>query len=226
VAVITTGDELQEPGERARPGGVPNTNAYTIPSLVVEAGAEVGLQEVVADDPLQTQEAIGRALDHDIVVICGGVSVGEHDHVRSALAELGTKQVFWGIALRPGKPTWFGLGPDANLVFGLPGNPVSAMVTFLLLVRPAIRALLGAERDRPRARAVLDHDYPKRPGRAHAIRCRLELRDDGWHARATGEQGSHILTSMLGADALALIPTASEGVRAGEVVEIELLRRE
>jgi molybdopterin molybdotransferase len=225
-AVITTGDELQEPGEPLRPGGVRNTNAYSIPSLVEGADGALGLREVVRDDRAGTIEALARALGCDVVVVCGGVSVGDHDHVRSALAELGTEQVFWGIALRPGKPTWFGLAPKGGLVFGLPGNPVSAIVTFVLFVLPAMRALVGAAPDRHRARAILDEDYAKRPGRAHAVRCRLELRDDGWHARPTGEQGSHVLTSMLGADALALIPTASDGVRAGEVVEIELLPRE
>ena len=225
VAVITTGDELQEPGEPARLGGVRNTNAYSIPSLVERSGGEVGLRETVGDGAPSTREAIGRAFGHDVVVVCGGVSVGEHDHVRSALAELGAEQVFWGIALRPGKPTWFGVAPAGELVFGLPGNPVSAIVTFLMLARPAVRALLGGQPNRDRTMAVLDEDYVKRPGRAHAIRCRLELLDDGWHARPTGEQGSHILTSMLGADALALIPTASDGVQAGAPVEIELLSR-
>ena len=111
------------------------------------------------------------------------------------------------------------------MVFGLPGNPVSAMVTFLLLARPALRAMLGVPPARDRAQAVLDEDYPKQPGRAHAVRCRIELRDDAWHARPTGDQGSHILTSMLGADALAMIPSASGGVRSGARVEIELLPR-
>jgi molybdopterin molybdotransferase len=225
VAVLTTGDELLEPDEPGRLGAVRNTNAYSIPALAVRSGGEVTLRETVRDDFASTREAIARALGHDVVVICGGVSVGEHDHVRPALASLGVEQVFWGVALRPGRPTWFGPAPGGKLVFGLPGNPVSAMVTFLLLGRPAIRALLGAEPDRVRAKAVLDEDYPKCPGRAHAVRCRLELRDDAWHARTTGAQGSHILSSMLGVDALALIPAASGGVRAGEVVDIELVPR-
>jgi molybdopterin molybdotransferase len=191
----------------------------------VRSGGAVTLCETVRDDFPSTREAIARALGHDVLIICGGVSVGEHDHVRPVLASLGVEQVFWGVALRPGRPTWFGLAPGAKLVFGLPGNPVSAMVTFLLLGRPAIRALLGAAPDCHHAKAVLDEDYPKRPGRAHAVRCRLELRDDAWHARTTGAQGSHILTSMLGVDALALIPAAGCGVQAGEVVDIELVPR-
>jgi molybdopterin molybdotransferase len=225
VAVLTTGDELLEPAEPYRVGGVRNSNAYTIPALVERSGGEVVVRRTVGDDRTSTREAIAAALSHDVLVVCGGVSVGEHDHVRPVLAGLGVEQVFWRIALRPGGPTWFGVAPGDRLVFGLPGNPVSAMVTFLLLVRPALAALLGAPPDRHRGKAVLDEDYAKQPGRAHAVRCRLGLREDGWHARPTGAQGSHILTSMLGADALAMIPTQSGGVRAGEVVEIELLRR-
>jgi molybdopterin molybdotransferase len=225
VAVLTTGDELQEPGEPYRPGGVRNTNAYTLCSLVARSGGVVARRRTVRDDEAGTRQAIAAALGHDVVVICGGVSVGEHDHVRPALAGLGVERVFWRVALRPGSPAWFGIAPDGGLVFGLPGNPVSAMVVFLLLVRPALWVLLGAASGRHRTKAVLDEPYEKRPGRAHAVRCRLELRDDGWHARPTGAQGSHILTSMLGADALALIPTESAGVNAGEVVEIELIDR-
>ena len=160
-------------------------------------------------------------------MVCGGVSVGEHDLVRAALAELGAEQVFWGVALRPGKPPGSGSGtadPHGTLVFGLPGNPVSAMITFLLLVRPAIRALLDAPpQDSWRTTATLDEAYEKHPGRAHAVRCRLELREDGWHVRPTKDQRSHVLTSMLGADVLAIVPTASGSVAAGERVRIELL---
>src|SRR5207302_6045099 len=112
-----------------------------------------------------------------------------------------------------------------TLVFGLPGNPVSAVVTFLLFVRPAIRALSGADPARDRLMAVLDDGYSKQPGRTHAVRCRLELREDGWHARTTGPQGSHVLTSMLGADGLAMVPSDCDGLAAGEHIEVELLPR-
>jgi molybdopterin molybdotransferase len=224
VHVLTTGDELQPPGEPLRPGAIRNSNAHSVPPLAELAGAELAAVEMVADDPKVTREALERALAADVAVVCGGVSVGEHDHVRPALAELGAEEVFWGVALRPGKPTWFGTRGE-SFVFGLPGNPVSAMVTFQLFVRPAIRAMLGASEVVQAATAILDEDYPKQPGRAHLVRCRLELRDDGWHARPTGAQGSHVLTSMLGADALAVIPTAAETVRAGERVAIEMLPR-
>ena len=109
-------------------------------------------------------------------------------------------------------------------MFGLPGNPVSAMVTYLLLVRPALRALLGMDVEPHRATAVMACDYEKPAGRAHAVRCRLSVREDGWHAEPTGAQGSHVLSSMLGADALAIIPTETVAVRAGERVQIEPLQ--
>ncbi len=223
LAVLTTGDELLEPREAQRPGGVRNANGYTIPSLTLAAGADLTAIETVPDDPGLTRMAIERILEGEFAVICGGVSVGEHDHVKSALASLGVDEVFWRVALKPGKPTWFGVAPTGTLVFGLPGNPVSAMVTFLLFVRPAIRAMLGAPDGSDRVRATLDEELPKPPGRAHAVRCRLELRDDGWHASPTGDQDSHILTSMLGADALAIVRSHADPPVAGDSVEVELL---
>jgi len=223
VRVLTTGDELTEPGEALGPGGIRNSNAYSVPPLALDAGAELGGIELVPDDRASTETAIAAALEGDVAVICGGVSVGAHDHVRPALAELGVEEVFWGVALKPGKPTLFGVAPGGALVFALPGNPVSAMVTFLLFGRPAILAMCGAQPGSARACATLAEDVPKKPGRAHAVRCALELRDDGLHARPTGEQGSHVLTSMLGADCLALLPTDAGDVSAGDRVEIELL---
>jgi molybdopterin molybdotransferase len=223
LAVLTTGDELLEPEEPRRPGGVRNSDAYTIPALALSAGAEVVGIESVGDQPESTRAAIERMLGAEIAVICGGVSVGEHDHVKGALGSLGVDEVFWRVALKPGKPTWFGIAPSGTLVFGLPGNPVSAMVTFLLFVRPAIAAMTGAPQAAQRLRAVLDEEVPKPPGRAHAVRCRLELRDDGWHASPTGDQDSHVLTSMLGADALAIVPADADPPAVGELVELELL---
>jgi molybdopterin molybdotransferase len=230
VAIVTSGDELLDPAEPMVPGGIRNTNAWALPALAVLAGGEAAGQAGARDELGGTRDAIAAALEADVAVISGGVSVGEHDHVRAALAELGVEQRFWGVALRPGRPTWFGVHrggpPDGALVFGLPGNPVSAVVTFLLFARPAIRALLGADPERERTTAMLDSGYEKGPGRTHAIRVRLRLGEDGWHAEPTTEaQGSHILTSMLGADALAVIPAEQMTVAPGERVEIELLPR-
>ncbi len=225
VAVVVSGDELLGPGEPMRPGGVRDSSSFSISALTRCAGAEVSHSAIVRDNADATREAIARALEEtDVTVVCGGVSVGDHDHVRAALAALGARQLFWGLALKPGRPAWFGT-VGGQLVFGLPGNPVSAMVTFVLLVRPALRALLGLGDGANWPTAILDSDYAKAPGRAHAVRCRLSAREDGWHAEPTGAQGSHILTSMLGADALAIVPSDATGVRAGERVEIEPLWR-
>jgi molybdopterin molybdotransferase len=224
VAVVVSGDELLAPEEPMRPGGVRDSSSFSIPALARCAGGEVVGTSIMRDDAEATRAAIAAAIDDvDVAVICGGVSVGAHDHVRPALAALGAEEVFWGLALKPGRPAWFGTA-GRTLVFGLPGNPVSAIVTFVLLVGPAVRALLGADDARRRATAVMDCDYTKPPGRAHAVRCRLKAREDGWHAEPTGAQGSHILTSMLGADALAIVPSETDGVRAGQRVEIEPLR--
>jgi molybdopterin molybdotransferase len=156
------------------------------------------------------------------------VSVGRHDHVKGALADLGVEERFWRVALRPGGPTWFGVlpreGGRPTLVFGLPGNPVSAMVTFHLFAKPALRALTGLDPNATRTQATLATAYRKEPGKAHYLRCRLELTDEGWRAHLTREtQGSHVLTSMLAADALAVIPADREEIAAGERVEVELL---
>jgi molybdopterin molybdotransferase len=223
VSVLVTGDELADPGERLSPGQIYDTNSHAVASLAQLAGGIVSSVERVEDEEAAVREALRVALDADVAVVCGGVSVGTHDHVRPALAELGVGERFWGVALKPGRPTWFGVQNSGGLVFGLPGNPVSAMVTFLLFVRPALHALAGASTNPLRATAILDERYPKSAGRAHAVRCRLRLFDDGWHVRPTKEQGSHVLSSMLGADCLALIPTDAETIEAGTRVEIELL---
>jgi molybdopterin molybdotransferase len=238
VAVVCTGDELIEPGERMREGAVRNSNAYAIPGMAQQAGAEVVGPTMVADDPERTKEAIANALDADVVVVCGGISVGPHDHVKQALGDLGVKEVFWRIALKPGKPVWFGRyrRPDEagggqgaadareTLVFGLPGNPVSAMVTFTLLVRPALNALSGRAPEERHATAMLDRGCKRSPDRTQALRCTVQARDDGLHAEPFERQGSHIGTSMRGADALAMIPPGQGEMKAGDRIKIVPLR--
>jgi molybdopterin molybdotransferase len=150
------------------------------------------------------------------------VSVGPHDHVKPVLAELGVDERFWGVSLRPGKPTWFGTR-DGTLAFGLPGNPVSAMVTFQLFARPALAAFQGAAPDARHATATLGEAVRRNPQREQAVRVRLRQTEDGLVASPTGAQGSHMLTSMLGADGLALIAAGDGDAQAGERVEVELL---
>jgi molybdopterin molybdotransferase len=223
LSVVITGDELVGPDDELGPGQIRDANAHSVPALARSAGAMVTSVAHAGDDPDATRDAIRESLNADVAVVCGGVSVGEHDHVRPAFAALDVEEVFWGLALRPGRPTWFGSAGDGTLAFGLPGNPVSAVVTFILLVRAALLGLAGADPSRHRSTAVLDAPYPKRPGRAHFVRVRLEMREDGWHAEPTKEQASHVLTSMLGADAFAVIPADRADLETGERVEIELL---
>ena len=223
LALLLTGDELVEPGEPLGPGQIRDSNAYAVPPLAEAAGAEVVSIEIAPDHHEGTLAALDRALRADVVVVCGGISVGEHDHVRPALAELGAEEVFWRVALRPGKPTYFGIGPGGKPVFGLPGNPVSAMVTFLLFARPALIAMQGGDPASHRVEAALTERYETVAGRAEAIRVGLEAGRGGWEATPTGPQGSHVLTSMIGADGLAVVPTEVDVVEAGDPVTVELL---
>jgi molybdopterin molybdotransferase len=225
VAIVVTGDELVPPGRPLGPGQIRDSNATALAAQATRAGARVVSVAHVGDDREQTIDAVVGAISSaDVVCVSGGVSVGPHDHVKPALAAAGARELFWGVALKPGKPTWFGRAGEA-LIFGLPGNPVSAMVTFHLFARPALRALAGADPSDARAAAVLDAPIDRSPDREQAVRCRLRAVDDGWHAEPTKTQGSHVLTSMLAADALALVPPGDGVVETGERVLIELLPR-
>ncbi|CAA9503901.1 MAG: Molybdopterin molybdenumtransferase [uncultured Solirubrobacterales bacterium] len=225
VAVLVTGDELVEPSAALGPGQIRDSNVHAMAAQAERAGARVVGRALVRDELEATVSALGEAIElADVVCVSGGVSVGPHDHVKPALARLGVRERFWGVALKPGKPTWFGVH-GSTLVFGLPGNPVSAMVTFHLFARIALERLAGvAEAPGVRAVARLDRAVAREPRRDQAVRCRLEARPDGWHAAPTGPQGSHVLTSMLQADALALVPAGQGELAAGEPVELELLR--
>lgn len=215
VAVLATGDELVPAGEPLGPGQIHDSNLLTLQALARRDGAEIVLARHVPDDAEATRDALEAALDGADVVLCsGGVSVGPHDHVKPALAALGVEERFWRVALRPGKPTWFG-ARGRTLVFGLPGNPVSAMVTYLLFARPALAALQWAEPPAGR-RAVLGETLAPHPDRDECVRVRLE---DGV-AYATGPQGSHVLTSMALADALAVVPRGKLALVAGDEVEL------
>jgi molybdopterin molybdotransferase len=226
VQVLCTGDELRDPGQRLGPGEIHNSNAPMLVSLSGRCGASVPPAGRLPDDRAATTAALQRALaGADVLVISGGVSVGPHDHVKPAVAELGVREVFWGVALQPGRPTWFGTHGD-KLVFGLPGNPVSAYVTFSLFVRPALAALQGA-RVEPlaEAQAELGAAVAQNRQREQALRVRLERRDGAVVAFPNGAQGSHRLSSLLGAHALALIPAGEGELPAGATVMLASLPR-
>jgi molybdopterin molybdotransferase len=223
VVVLVTGDELVGPGVPLGPGQIRDSNTTALGALAARAGADVLAREVVPDDLESNTAALAAALEGaDVVCVSGGVSVGPHDHVKPALLALGVEERFWRVALKPGKPTWFGTR-GRQLVFGLPGNPVSAMVTFHLFARPALRALAGGDPDDVRASAVLDEPVERNPERDQVLRCRLSAQEDGWHIVPTKAQESHVLSSMVGAGAFALVVAGDGEVSAGERVPIELI---
>jgi molybdopterin molybdotransferase len=224
VAVLCTGDELRDPGEPLGPGEIHNSNGPMLRSLAQAAGAIVSVCERLPDDPAITRAALARSLDEaDALVISGGVSVGPHDHVKPALSALGVHELFWRVSLQPGGPTWFGTRDD-TLVFGLPGNPVSAVVTFTLFVRPALGAMQGSvPRRRLDSEGRLAVAVPRNPRREQAIRVRVQRRDGTLAVTPNGPQGSHLVTSLVGADALAFIPPGDGELSAGSVVALEEL---
>jgi molybdenum cofactor synthesis domain-containing protein len=224
VAIAGTGDELTDPGKPLRPGAIRDSNGPALGGAVHRAGGELVARVRVGDDLEATVSVLGAALrDVDMLITTGGVSVGPHDHVRPALARLGYREAFAGVKLKPGRPTTFAVGEDGTLVFALPGNPVSALMAFRLFVVPALDAMLGRSGEHHPIKATADESLEGAVGRTTVIRCRTTLQDDGWHVRPTKSQDSHILTSMLGVDALALVPEDRDGIEAGEPVEIEFV---
>lgn len=228
VIVLSTGTELVEPGTRGlAPGEIFDSNSFALLSQALDVGADARRVSALSDDEATIRDALEEALaTADVVVTSGGVSVGEKDLVKSTILDLGVEQVFWGIKLKPGKPVFFGKRDDARF-FGLPGNPVSAMVCFELFVRPALMAMMGREdRRRPRIGVFFEEDVENKFGRLHAMRVTLARTDLGWRAESVGAQGSGLVSSLTAADALALIGPENDGVRAGEPVEAIVLREE
>lgn len=220
VAFFTTGDELVPIGQPLGPGQIHDSNRYTLAALLTRYPVEFFDLGVIAD----TEDAVRSALTQagttaDLILTTGGVSVGDADYVSRLLQQEG--QVgFWKVAMKPGRPLAFGRFGNA-LFLGLPGNPVSAMATFSLFVRPALLRLSGTEATPPwTLRARLQQDLRKAPGRVDFQRGILEQRDGGWVVRSTGGQGSHQLRSMSLANAYIRLPAESSGASAGEEVEV------
>lgn len=221
VAIVSTGDELADLGEAGDPSRIINGNAYGLAAEVTGAGGIPTLLPIVPDRLEVTREAIVSALTADAVITIGGVSMGERDHVRRALIDAGVELAFWRVALRPGGPMALGVTDEGRLVFALPGNPVSAHVTFELFVRPALLRLGGQERcfRRPvRARLA----EPVRTGRekAYYLRGQLHADGEGWEVTSAGPQGSAVLSGLVAADGLFVIPQGIDDLPAGATVEV------
>lgn len=218
VAVVATGTELVSPGTPLAPGQIYESNGVMLAAALAASGADIEVLPVVADDEAAHRAALERGLAADVLVTSGGVSVGPHDLVRRVEAELGVEEVFWRVAIRPGKPVSFGVRGD-TLVFGLPGNPVSSLVGCELFVKPALRALQGVADPLPRLQ----------PGRLGSPLARTEARDELVRARSHLDQDvvvvvpldgqeSHMIVHSAAADALVHVPRGSGVLAAGAAV--------
>ncbi len=227
VAILATGSELVAPGEALAPGLIRNSNSFTAFGQALAAGAEPVLLGIARDDRAVTRDLIARALEHDVTITSGGVSVGDYDFVKQVQDELGVQRRFWGVATKPGKPVAFGVygAGGERLVFGAPGNPVAAMVSFELYVRPALLTMQGRHDIwRPWVAAAALEPVRPTKDRVEVRRCRLERdAEGGWRFATTGPQGSGILRSMALADGLVLVPSRHPGGAVGERYRVLLL---
>jgi molybdopterin molybdotransferase len=217
-AVVTTGTELRRPGEALSSGQIYESNGPMLEAQLRSAGADVERLSPVVDDAEAHRRALERAFEADLVVTTGGVSVGPHDLVRRVEAELGVEEVFWRVAVKPGKPVSFGVR-GSTLVFGLPGNPVSSLVGFELFVRPAVAALQGARRPGPSFElGRLDVPLRRNAARDELVRARRVGGAQGTTLRPVSGQESHMIVRAAAADALVLVPRGDGVLRDGEAV--------
>jgi molybdopterin molybdotransferase len=222
-AVFSTGDEVREPGTALEAGTIYDTNRYALMGMLERLGCIVSDLGIFADRAEPIREALRRAAAaHDVIVTSGGVSKGEEDHVRSAVSALGGVH-FWNLAIKPGRPIALGhidTGQGQTPFIGLPGNPVAVMVTFMLIARPILLRLAGAEAVPPHAfKVAAGFDFKKRPGRREWLRAALVRGDGGWVADKFPEEGSGILTSMVAADGLVELAEDNAGVKRGDAVD-------
>jgi len=228
VAILATGDELEGLEEAFDADKIPNSNSYALMAQAQALGLAPVLLGIARDDAQELARYLRRGLAYDVLLVSGGSSVGVHDHVRPTLAELGVTMHFWRVEIRPGHPVAFGTTAD-NLVFALPGNPVSSMVCFEHFVLPALRRMMGNRRlFRRTLEATLAHPVKTRPGRTEFVRVVLSPgagpeASPALIATSTGNQSSGALLSMAQADGLLVVPAASAGYSAGQTARVLLL---
>ena len=222
VAILSTGDELTPIEERPGPGKIRNSNATMLAAQVLRCGGIPVSLGVARDRREEVHAALDRGRDCDLYLSSGGVSVGDYDVVKQVLEERGSVEA-WRVNMRPGKPVAFGQ-IDGRPFIGLPGNPVSSFVTFELFARPALRKMSGHRAlFRQVVPVVLDDSIGGHHDRRHFVRARVSWKEGGWHATTTGEQGSHLLRSTIGANALVVLPEGTRGPEAGESAQALLL---
>lgn len=224
VAVVSTGDELVEPGPNGwplGPGQIRNSNAYGLEAKLRNLGCGVTRLPAVPDDPAVIAEVLKKQLEeNDALITSAGVSMGEKDYVLRVLAELGAELHFWKVAMRPGRPLGFGTW-RGKPIFALPGNPVSSMVTFEIFCRPALLKMMGHTRLKPRLESVRSaQELVKKDELRLYYRCRLQEIDGETWATPTGRQDSHLLNSLVEADALLILPEGQSIIAKGDRLSI------
>ncbi|MDD5434546.1 MAG: molybdopterin molybdotransferase MoeA [Nitrospira sp.] len=225
VMIMSTGDELADFDEALTENKIPNSNSYAVASQVLEAGGIPHVLGIARDNKESLREKIGQGLAGDMMIVSGGVSVGDYDFVKDILKEYGIDMKFWTVGIRPGHPIAFGLVGDKP-IFGLPGNPVSTMVTFEVFARPAIQKMCGnTTLFRPVVDAISEEEFSDHPGRTHYVRSIVSYKDGKYYVKSTGIQGSGILMSMAYANCFMVLPPDKEKVSAGETVKVQLLGR-
>ena len=225
VAILSTGDELADLDEKFDENKIVNSNSYGIAAAVQEAGGIPLLLGIAKDTPESLKEKIAQGLGCNIIVLSGGVSMGDYDFTKAVFSELGADMHFWKLAIRPGQPLAFGK-IQGKLAFGLPGNPVSSMITFEQLVRLAIMKMGGHRHlERQTVEAVFKEKFSKHPDRRHFLRGILSHEDGQLTVKTTGPQGSGILTSMVKANGLIDIAEEIEKVNPGDTIKVQVLSR-
>jgi molybdopterin molybdotransferase len=223
VAILCTGEELVDVGDPVDDTRIYSSNSYALAAQVSDCGAIPVQLGIARDCPEEIEARLRQGLGADVIVTSAGVSVGDYDYVKDVLKTLGMELVFWRVAMKPGKPVVFGrIG--GKPVFGLPGNPVSSMVTFEQFVRPGLLKMMGCRNlGRPAVEGVLRERVRAEKGRRCFIRARVSFENGQWIATTTGDQGSGILSSMMKANGLVVIPEDQEEAPAGASVKIQLL---
>lgn len=222
VAIISTGDELAKVGDRLEEGQIYDSNSFALFSQVMKCGAVPQRLGIVPDKKEELILKIQEGLSFNVLLLSGGVSVGAYDLVKEATEEAGVKILFWKVAVKPGKPTFFGIR-DHALVFGLPGYPVSSMLNFENLVKPAIYAMLGRKERRIQVQAYLQSSVRSKDKRRNFIRVKLVREKDKYRAVPAPSQKSGVLKSMVWADGFIVVPEEIEEIKKGEKVQVQLL---